>query len=150
MTDQELIAPILVRLQTKSTRCSPRRLEKDIKENLTRILNSRLPLPSGYTLRSISTEMLAYVDGSTVNFGIADINSLNLGDDTMDKRFCDSIKLAIDRFEPRINSVQIEFVSNNHRFVTIKITGQLKVPPFSEIKLESGVAPTSSNFSDAK
>ena len=150
MNSQEPFAPILVRLQTRSIRCSPPRLSKDIKENLTRILNSRLPLPSGYVLRSFSPDLQEVIDRSTVNFGIADINSLNLGDETMDKRFCDSIKLAIDRFEPRIRGVQVEFVSTKDRFVTIKITGQLTVPPYKEIKVESGVAPASSNFSPAK
>lgn len=148
--NQEITAPILVRLQTKNARCSPRKLVEDIKQNLTRILNTRLPLPTNYTLRTFSTEALELIHDSTINFGIADINSLNLGDETMDKRFCDSIKLAVKRFEPRIKNTQIEFVSTKHRFVTIKITGQLKIPPFSEINFETGLASTSSNFSTAK
>ena len=147
MNSQELIAPILVRMQSKSNRCSPRRLIEDIKENLSRLLNSRLPMPTDYVLRSLSSELLEYVDDSMVNYGIADIFSMNLGDETMDSRFCKSVRLAVNRFEPRVKNVQVELVSTKERFVTIRLIGQLRIPPYSEIELESGVMPASSNFS---
>ena len=103
-------------------------------------------MPSQYVFRSISEEEAIFVSDSTVNFGITDINSLNLGDETMEKRFRDSIRLAVRRFEPRIANAEVEIVATKDQLLTIRLTGQLKVPPYSPIEFESGLTTSSTSF----
>ena len=146
MSEKELCSPILLRLKTRSKRCSPRDLIEDIRANILRLLNARLAMPSQYVFRSISEEEAIFVSDSTVNFGITDINSLNLGDETMEKRFRDSIRLAVRRFEPRIANAEVEIVATKDQLLTIRLTGQLKVPPYSPIEFESGLTTSSTSF----
>lgn len=140
------ISTILYRVHAGSRFCSANDLIEDIRRNIESILNSRLMIPSDYILRP-SEAGADYLNDSLVNFGIADLQSLNLGDETMEARFCSSVKRAIERFELRLNRVIVEMApSVRERLVNIEVKGALVVQPFDDIRFESGIDTDTSRF----
>ena len=147
MPDQ-CLAPILHRVKTRSRFCTPNEMIDSVRENIEKILNTRLLIPYSYVLRPFSAESSRLLNDSLVNFGIADIQSLNLGDETLEKRFCKSVKLAIQRFEQRLGYVTVEMSnSSRDRIANIEVQGMLLVPPFEkDIHFESGLEPATQKF----
>lgn len=142
------LGTILHRVGTGELRCSANEVEDDVRRNVTSILNARMIIPKEYILRPLSSRNAELFDNSLVNFGIADLQSLNLGDETMESRFCNSVRLAIERFEPRLNNVSVEMAPpGKDRLLNIDVKATLVVPPFDEIHFESGVLAGESRFS---
>ena len=140
-------SPILHRLKSLRQFCSANELVEDLRSNIEGILNSRLPIFSKYLLRSDPRCKDSLLDDSLANFGIADIQSLNLGEDKKEKRFCDSVRMAISRFEPRIGNVKVEMVnSSNSRIINLEVRGILLIHPFEDVRFESGLDANTQEF----
>jgi type VI secretion system lysozyme-like protein len=113
---------------------------ESVRNNVECILNSRLSIPDSYVLRTTNKLGLEFLDNSLVNFGVADFQSLNMGDPDMEKRFCESVRLGIQRFEPRLASVKVAMSpSQEDRLISVQVNGQLNVQPFEEIRFHSGL-----------
>lgn len=144
---ERFLASILSRVKTGEKFYSANEMIEDIRTNVETILNSRLMIPADYLLRSTSNRFDQTLDNSLVNFGIADIQSLNLGDELMEQRFCESVRLAVERFETRLTQVSIEMVpSIGDRVINIVVRGGLAVAPYEDIQFQSGVEPELQKF----
>ena len=144
---EQFLASLLSRVKTGKRFYSANAMIEDIRTNVETILNSRLMIPANYLLRSTSNRFDETLDNSLVNFGIADIQSLNLGDELMEQRFCESVRLAVERFETRLTQVSIEMVpSIGDRIINIVVRGGLAVAPYEDIQFQSGVEPELQKF----
>lgn len=137
---EEYLSPILFRVQQKSRFCGAQDIIESVRQNVESILNSRLSIPNQYILRPTDSRGQELLNESLVNFGVVDFQSLNMGDPDMESRFCESVRLAIRRFEPRVGKVQVEmFPTQSDRLINVQVKGQLVVQPFEEIRFESGL-----------
>ncbi len=144
---ERFLAPLLYRFENLSRFHGADEVIESVRRNVERLLNTRLSIPPGYVLRSTDKEANEILNDSLVNFGVVDFQSLNMGDPLMEKRFCKSVQLSIDRFEPRLARVQVEMApSKNQRLINTEVKGQLVVEPFEEIRFESGLDITSQSF----
>lgn len=147
MADNNYFSPILHRLKSRKLFCTSQELLDDLRENIEKILNSRLPDLDEYLLRPDINCNSSYLNNSLVNFGIADIQSLNLGDDSKELRFCDSVRLAISRYEPRMTNVQVEMKNTNtSRMINLEVRGVLRIYPFEDVSFQSGIEMDSNEF----
>jgi len=134
------LAPILYRVKYGARFCSADEVIESVRENVECILNSRLSIPDQYILRTTNKRDLKFLDDSLVNFGVVDFQSLNMGDPAMEKRFCESVKLGIQRFEPRLDKIQVAMAaSQEDRLISVQVNGQLIVQPFEDIRFQSGL-----------
>ncbi|MEL7498851.1 MAG: type VI secretion system baseplate subunit TssE [Planctomycetota bacterium] len=136
----EFLAPILHRIRRHERFCSANDVIENVRHNVEAILNTRMSIPGDYILRPTDESSLELLNDSLLNFGVADFQSLNMGDPEMEKRFCESVKRAIQRFEPRLAGVTVEMVaSNSKRLMNIQVRGKLVVQPFENIDFASGL-----------
>ena len=143
----QYLASVLSRVKTGARFYSANDLIEDIRSNIEVILNSRLMIPAEYLLRPSDLASAKLLDDSLVNFGIADIQSLNLGDDSMETRFCESVRIGVERFEPRLTCVTVEMApSVRERVVNISVKGSLNIEPFEDIRFQSGINPEIQKF----
>ncbi len=143
----EYLAPILTRVKTRTRFCSAEEVIESVRQNVESILNTRLMIPRDYVLRPTNKESLKLLNDSLVNFGVVDFQSMNMGDSTMEKRFSESVRIAIDRYEPRLAKVKVEMVASvKNRLVSVQVNGQLVVQPFEDIQFESGLDADSQKF----
>jgi type VI secretion system lysozyme-like protein len=134
------LAPILYRVHYGTRFCTADEVIESVRENVECILNSRLSIPDQYVLRTTDERGLEFLDNSLINFGVADFQSLNMGDPDMEKRFCHSVKLGIERFEPRLGSIKVAMSpSQEDRLISVQVNGQLIVQPFEDIRFHSGL-----------
>lgn len=140
-------SPILHRVRSRKVFCTSQELLDDIRTNIERILNSRLPDLDEYLLRPDINCDPTFLNDSLLNFGIADIQSLNLGDDSKERRFCESVRLAISRFEPRMAHVKVDMNNKrNSRMIDLAVRGVLLIYPFEDVSFESGIEMDSNEF----
>ena len=143
----DYLAPLLHRMKTGSRHCSANEVIEDVRRNVEKLLNSRLSIPGEYILRPTEERAQELLDDSLVNFGVTDFQSLNMGDPEMEKRFCDSVKAAILRYEPRLTAVAVEMVnSSSMRVINVQVKGRLIVQPFEDVDFESGLDLNSQKF----
>lgn len=143
----EYLATLLHRMQFRSRTCTANEVIESVRRNVEAILNSRICIPGDYQLRPTDERSHEILDRSLVNFGVADFQSLNMGDPEMEKRFCDSVKTAIVRYEPRLTSVLVEMASaSGLRVINVQVKGRLIVQPFEEVDFESGLDMNSQKF----
>lgn len=143
----DFLAPILHRIRFHSRFCNANQVIDNVRENVESILNSRMAIPGKYELRPTDERSLETLNDSLVNFGVADFQSLNMGDPEMEKRFCFSVKKAIQRYEPRLTGVTVEMVaSTSKRLINVQVKGRLIVQPFEHIDFESGLDITTQKF----
>ena len=141
------LAPILYRMQKRRRFCSADEVIESVRENIECLMNSRLTVPADYVLRPTDPQLLERLNNSLVNFGVVDFQSLNMGDPLMEKRFCESVRQSIVRFEPRLTKVSVEMSSSvSDRLISAQVTAQLAVEPFEEIQLESGLDASNHSF----
>ncbi|MFK7767226.1 MAG: type VI secretion system baseplate subunit TssE [Mariniblastus sp.] len=141
------LAPILFRIKNRVRFCNANDVIENVRQNVETILNSRLMIPADYILRPTDKESLTLLDDSLINFGVVDFQSMNMGDTSMEKRFCNSVRIALERYEPRLAKVKIEMIASaKDRLVSIQVNGQLAVQPFEDIRFESGLDTESQKF----
>ena len=139
MADRYL-APLLYRFQHLTRYHGASEVVESVRQNIESLLNSRLSISPKYLLRPTDKDSLELLNASLVNFGVVDFQSLNMGDPLMEKRFCKSVQLSIERFEPRLAQVHVDMTpSKNERMINTEVKGQLVVQPFEEIRFESGL-----------
>ena len=140
-------SPILHRVKSRSLFCTSQEVLDDLRENIEKILNTRLPDLREYLLRPDINCESDYLNRSVLNLGIADIQSLNLGDDSKERRFCESVRLAISRYEPRMTHVKVEMNNKlNSRIINLEVRGVLRIYPFDDISFQSGIELDSQEF----
>lgn len=143
----EHLASILYRVRKLERFCSANEVIEDVRRNVESILNSRVMIPGKYELRPTDEESLTLLNDSMVNFGVADFQSLNMGDPEMEKRFCESVKIAIRRYEQRLASISVEMVSaTDERLLNIQVKGRLIVQPFENVDFASGLDLSTQTF----
>lgn len=143
----EFLAPILFRMRNLSRFCNANEVIDDVRMNVELLLNTRVSIPGDYLLRPTDPKHQEMLDGSLVNYGVADFQSLNMGDPQMEKRFCESVKCAIERFEPRLANVAVEMLASQHnRLISVQVQARLIVQPFEDIRLETGLDIMSQKF----
>ena len=144
---ERYLAPLLYRFENLSRFHGPEDVIESVRQNVECLLNTRLSIPPGYLLRPTDNVSIDILNRSLVNFGVVDFQSLNMGDPIMEKRFCKSVQLSIERFEPRLAKVQVEMTSSKgQRLINTEVKGQLVVQPFEEIRLESGLDVSNKSF----
>ena len=74
--------------------------KESIRRDLEQLLNTR------HRCQSLPSE-LKYSLGSTLNYGIPDLSSINLIDPTSRVKFCRQLEEVIRQFEPRFKSVKV-------------------------------------------
>ena len=141
------LAPLMYRFQNLSRFCSGNDIVESVRQNIECLLNSRLSIPPDYLLRATDQEAIDVLNGSLVNFGVVDFQSLNMGDPLMEKRFCKSVQLSIERFEPRLENVEVAMSSStSSRLINTEVSGQLVVQPFEAIRFDSSLDPVNQSF----
>ena len=141
------LAPLMYRFQNLSRFCSADEVVESVRQNIECLLNSRLSIPPDYLLRASGKDEHDRLNKSLVNFGVVDFQSLNMGDPLMEKRFCKSVQLSIERYEPRLENVLVEMsASTVNRLINANVSGQLVVQPFEMIRFESGLDSASQSF----
>ena len=141
------LAPLMYRFQNLSRFCSGSDIVESVRQNIECLLNSRLSIPPDYLLRATDQEAIDCLNDSLVNFGVVDFQSLNMGDPLMEKRFCKSIQLSIERFEPRMANVVVDMSSSvSSRLISTQVSGQLVVQPFEAIRFDSSLDPVNQSF----
>lgn len=145
--DDSFVAPLLYRFQNQSRFCSGNEIVESVRLNIEGLLNSRLSIPPNYLLRATDQDAIDCLNDSLVNFGVVDFQSLNMGDPLMEKRFCKSIQLSIERYEPRLDNIEVGMsTSINNRLINTEVTGRLVVEPFETIRFDSGLDPVNQAF----
>lgn len=143
----EYLAPILARVKNLQRFCSADQVIENVRQNVEAILNTRLSIPGQYVLRSTDPQALKQLNDSLVNFGVVDFQSMNMGDSSMEKRFLESVRIAIERFEPRLAKVKVQMdMSPSNRLISVQVHGHLVVQPFENIQFESGLDADSQKF----
>lgn len=123
--------------------CPSNDIIQNVRENIENILNSRLPVFGNYFL----AEETDALNGSALNFGIVDFNSITVDDQAMESRFCKSVERAIEQFEPRISEVSVKLVKSvQDRIISLEIIGALGIQPFENIRIETGLDPDNRKF----
>ena len=141
------LAPLLYRFRNQSRFCSGNEIVESVRLNIESLLNSRLSIPPSYLLRATDQDAIDCLNNSLVNFGVVDFQSLNMGDPLMEKRFCKSIQLSIERYEPRLDNVVVAMsASVKNRLINTEVTGQLVVQPFEAIRFDSSLDPVNQAF----
>jgi type VI secretion system protein ImpF len=105
--DKKLLSPVLDRLLSGNQpkgQLQPHQMLKQLRESVRRdleiLFNTRY--------RCISPPKgCPFLEESVVNFGLADLSTINLSSLDHRKRFCKDIEAAILRFEPRIKTVKV-------------------------------------------
>ena len=120
-----------------------RELNRSVLRDLEHLLNARRPLqelPDGLDLLA---ESLA-------NYGLPDLQSLDIREDHDVVRICEMIRECIVRFEPRLRGVSVtangedRSIDRRLRFV---IDATLVVEPFSQdVRIESEINATRAGF----
>ena len=147
MAENNYFSPILHRVKSRKRLCTSQDVLDNLRANIEKILNTRLPDLKKYVLRPDLNCDPDYLNNSLLNFGIADIQSLNLGDDSKERRFCESVRLAISRFEPRMSNVKVEMNNKlNSRMINLEVRGNLRIYPFEDISFQSGIEMDSQEF----
>lgn len=145
--DESFLAPLMYRFQNLSRFCSGNDIVESVRQNIECLLNSRLSIPPDYLLRPTDQEAIECLNASLVNFGVVDFQSLNMGDPLMEKRFCKSVQLSIQRFEPRLENVVVAMsASVSNRLINTEVSGQLVVQPFEAIRFDSSLDPLKQSF----
>ena len=104
-------------------------------------------IPGEYVLRPTSQGSLKLLNDSLVNYGVVDFQSMTMGDSSMEKRFRESVRIAIQRFEPRLAKIQVEMVASaKNRLISVQVNAQLVVQPFEDIQFESGLDSDTQKF----
>ena len=143
----EYLATILWRAKNHARFCSADDVIEDVRQNVEAILNTRLMIPGSYVLRPTNKELLQRLNDSLINYGVVDFQSMNMGDSSMEKRFCESVQIAIQRFEPRLARIRVEMIASaKHRLISVQVSAQLVVQPFEDIQFESGLDTNSQKF----
>ena len=143
----EYLASIMSRVKNHSRFCSADDVIEDVRQNVESILNTRLMIPGEYVLRPTSQGSLKLLNDSLVNYGVVDFQSMNMGDSSMEKRFRESVRIAIQRFEPRLAKIQVEMVASaKNRLISVQVNAQLVVQPFEDIQFESGLDSDTQKF----
>ena len=141
------LAPLMYRFENLSRFCSGSDIVENVRQNIEALLNSRLSIPPEYLLRVTDQEAIDCLNSSLVNFGVVDFQSLNMGDPLMEKRFCKSVQLSIERFEPRLENVEVVMSpSISSRLINTQVSGQLVVQPFEAIRFDSSLDPINQSF----
>ena len=141
------LAPLMYRFEKLSRFCSGNDIVESVRQNIEALLNSRLSIPPDYLLRTTDQEAIDCLNASLVNFGVVDFQSLNMGDPLMEKRFCKSVQLSIERFEPRLENVEVAMSSSiSSRLINTQVSGQLVVQPFEAIRFDSSLDPINQAF----
>lgn len=105
--DKKLLSPVLDRLLDGSQgkgNLQPHQMLRQLRESVRRdleiLFNTRY--------RCISPPKdCSNLEASVINFGLADLSTINLSSVDHRKRFCRDIEAAILRFEPRVKTVKV-------------------------------------------
>lgn len=130
--------------------CDQEALIADVRGNIERILNTRIPFLWDYLYtKSLSAEgsgsgkQESLLDGSLWNFGMSDYCLVAKQEGENEREFKRAIKTTIDRFEPRINVTELTF-GNQERpsslEIQLKIKGKLWIPQLeSRLELDTAI-----------
>ena len=145
--EDSFLAPLMFRFENLSRFCSGNEIVESVRQNIECLLNSRLSIPPDYVLRATDQDAIDFLNNSLVNFGVVDFQSLNMGDPLMEKRFCKSVQLSIERYEPRLENVVVAMSpSVSSRLINTEVSGQLVVQPFEAIRFDSSLDPVNQSF----
>ena len=131
---------ILRRVKTFNRYGTAKDVVEDIRQNIQTILNSRLSIPGSCILRLADDDNAVLLNSSILNFGIADFQSLNLGAEEVEERLCNSIRIAIERFETRLTQVNVQMKPTQSRVVNIEVRAVLDIEPFGQVAFDSGIS----------
>ena len=75
------------------------------------------------------------LDLSLINYGIPDFTGVNMGGLDNKKRLIEIVRLAIEKFEPRLIEFKIEAITdtnNVNRILSFRVDGLLQAEPYPE------------------
>jgi type VI secretion system lysozyme-like protein len=146
---EQFIRPLFSRLYRVPTRsCTAEEIEEDIRINVESILNSRLParLPLFRNRFKIGHE--GYIESganllvnSVLNFGTVDFNLLSADENVLRGQFLQSVREAIQAYEPRIESDSLEVTlqnSKHFRLLDLRIDAKLLAPRRKPVAWQTG------------
>lgn len=123
---------------------SQEQLKESVARDLEVLLNTRTALPG---------ELLqAYPEcaASVLNFGLADFAGLSHSGSDDRERICSSVRLAVERHEPRLCKVQVMLAERTGAVnrIDIVITGMLRAHGASEaVSFSAALQPSSLHYS---
>ncbi|UTA46624.1 type VI secretion system baseplate subunit TssE [Simiduia sp. 21SJ11W-1] len=134
--DKKLLAPVLDRLLDSGARTNGsqphqvlRQLRESVRRDLEILFNTRyrcISPPAG--CKELSSSLL--------NFGLADLATINLSSVEHRKRFCSDIESTILKYEPRIKSVKVtsdQKLDAENPCITFRVEAVLHTNPAPEL-----------------
>ncbi|MES2114071.1 MAG: type VI secretion system baseplate subunit TssE [Pseudomonadota bacterium] len=111
--------------------------------DLENLLNTRVALPSGKLARYPRCRK------SILNYGLMDFAAYCLGSSNDRSAVCNHVKLAIERFEPRLQHVRVE-LSTEHGAINridFHITALLIAPARQPVEFDARLQPSNLRYS---
>lgn len=134
--EKRLLAPVLDRLLESAWSADLQRphqilrqLREGVRRDLEFLFNTRFRCVS-------APETHKCLQHSNINYGLADLSTINLTSADSRKRFCRDIERTIMDFEPRIRSVKVstpEIVDIEDPSIRFRVEAVLHVNPASEM-----------------
>jgi type VI secretion system protein ImpF len=123
---------------------SQEQLKESVARDLEILLNTRTALPQ--------QQLQAYPEcaASVFNFGLADFAGLSHSGSEDRQRICSSVRLAVERHEPRLSSVQVTLAERKGAVnrIDIVITGVLRGQGAQEaVSFSAALQPSSLHYS---
>jgi type VI secretion system protein ImpF len=102
-------------------RTAPEQLREAVARDLEDLFNTRVALPAA------ALDAFPECAKSVFNYGVADFAGLCLGSSEDQATVCASLRLAVERFEPRLHNVQVQAVAQSGAVnrIDFSITGVL-------------------------
>jgi len=101
---------------------------RSVTRDLQALLNTRSALPQA------SLAPYSAVSDSIVNYGLVDFAGMCMNSDTDQQEICKSVRLAIERHEPRLHNIEVILQARKGAInrIDFVITAQLKNSPLTE------------------
>jgi len=117
-------------------------LKQAVRRDLENLLNTRWRC-------TVWPPDLEELETSLVNYGIPDVSGANLGSEADKEHFRQIVRQVIQRYEPRLTSVQVQTLKNSDaldRTMRFSIEGMLRARPHPEpVAFSTSVEPTSAS-----
>lgn len=120
-----------------------REVNRSLLRDLQDLLNARRPL-------TLLPEGLELLPRSLANYGLPDLQSIEIREDHDVVRICDMIRECIECFEPRLRGVDVTAVDDGNpvdRRLRFVIAATLVVEPLEQdVRIESEIEPSRAGF----
>ena len=145
-------SPVLERFKQSSTECKeipienePVNIEKSIKDNLEKLLNTRSMFINNQT-------ELKQLNDSCISYGMIDLLELNKNAKIRQQDVCNIVKAAIEKHEKRLMNISVELATGlfSSSIINLSISAELVNNSKQAVIFETSLETNKQRFSVAK